>query len=85
YSSAAGTLGNPGQANYAAANAALDAYAHALRADGFPAVSVAWGYWADVSGMTGHLDETALRRHRRDGMLGLSAATGTALLDAAVR
>ncbi|MGW4324203.1 SDR family NAD(P)-dependent oxidoreductase [Streptomyces sp. NPDC004684] len=85
YSSAAGTLGNPGQANYAAANAALDAYAHALRADGYPAVSLAWGYWADVSGMTGHLDETALRRHRRDGMLGLSAATGTALLDAAVR
>ncbi|WP_141209369.1 type I polyketide synthase [Streptomyces griseorubiginosus] len=85
FSSAAGTLGNPGQANYAAANAALDAYAHQLRAQGVPAVSLAWGYWSDVSGMTAHLDETALRRHRRDGMLGLAAETGMALLDAGMR
>ncbi|MEU6278552.1 SDR family NAD(P)-dependent oxidoreductase [Streptomyces populi] len=85
FSSAAGTLGNPGQANYAAANAALDAYAHRLRAEGVPAVSLAWGYWSDVSGMTAHLDETALRRHRRDGMLGLPAETGMALLDAGMR
>ncbi|MFI8076367.1 SDR family NAD(P)-dependent oxidoreductase, partial [Streptomyces sp. NPDC086033] len=85
FSSAAGTLGNPGQANYAAANAALDAYAHQLRAEGVPAVSLAWGYWSDVSGMTAHLDETALRRHRRDGMLGLAAETGMALLDAGIR
>nr|WSZ17403.1 SDR family NAD(P)-dependent oxidoreductase [Streptomyces canus] len=84
FSSAAGTLGNPGQANYAAANAALDAYAHQLRAEGVPAVSLAWGYWSDVSGMTAHLDETALRRHRRDGMLGLAAETGMALLDAGI-
>ncbi|MER6129980.1 SDR family NAD(P)-dependent oxidoreductase, partial [Streptomyces sp. NPDC001795] len=74
-----------GQANYAAANAALDAYAHHLRTQGTPAVSLAWGYWADVSGMTSHLDETALRRHRRDGMLGLTAGTGMALLDAGIR
>ncbi|MEW1780515.1 SDR family NAD(P)-dependent oxidoreductase, partial [Streptomyces sp. NPDC086777] len=73
------------QANYAAANAALDAYAHHLRTQHVPAVSLAWGYWSDVSGMTAHLDETALRRHRRDGMLGLSAGTGMALLDAGIR
>ncbi|MCZ4121832.1 type I polyketide synthase, partial [Streptomyces sp. H39-S7] len=85
YSSAAGTLGNPGQANYAAANAALDALAHQLRADGTPTTSLAWGYWSDVSGMTTHLDETALSRHRRDGMLGLSADDGMALLDAGLR
>ncbi|MFB7515230.1 SDR family NAD(P)-dependent oxidoreductase [Streptomyces sp. NPDC056144] len=85
FSSAAGTLGNPGQANYAAANAALDAYAHQLRAEGTPATSLAWGYWSDVSGMTAHLDEAALQRHRRDGMLGLSAEAGMALLDAGFR
>ncbi|MGW3407490.1 beta-ketoacyl synthase N-terminal-like domain-containing protein, partial [Streptomyces zhihengii] len=84
FSSAAGTLGNPGQANYAAANAALDALATRLRTHGTPATSLAWGYWSDVSGMTEHLDEAALRRHRRDGMLGLSAGTGMALLDAAL-
>ncbi|MDJ0347439.1 type I polyketide synthase, partial [Streptomyces sp. PH10-H1] len=85
YSSAAGTLGNPGQANYAAANAALDALAHQLRNQGTPATSLAWGYWSDVSGMTSHLDDTALLRHRRDGMLGLTADAGMALLDAGLR
>ncbi|MYS48454.1 KR domain-containing protein, partial [Streptomyces sp. SID5998] len=85
YSSAAGTLGNPGQANYAAANAALDAYAHALRADGFPAVSLAWGLWADASGMTGHLDGDDQDRMSRQGALALSAEEGMALFDAALR
>ncbi|MGW2255862.1 SDR family NAD(P)-dependent oxidoreductase, partial [Kitasatospora sp. NPDC001660] len=83
FSSFAATAGGPGQANYAAANAFLDALAHRRRAEGRPAVSLAWGYWGESSGMTSTLDAVDIARFARSGMLPLTAGQGLALLDAA--
>ncbi|GDY60078.1 hypothetical protein SVIO_107010 [Streptomyces violaceusniger] len=85
YSSAAATLGSAGQGSYAAANAALDALVQQRRSAGLAGHSLAWGLWAQRSGMTGTLDEADLARMSRAGLQALSDEEGLALFDAAVR
>jgi acyl transferase domain-containing protein/NADPH:quinone reductase-like Zn-dependent oxidoreductase/acyl carrier protein len=84
FSSAAGLFGNPGQANYAAANTAVDALAALRRAAGLPALSLAWGLWADSTGMTGEMDEADLARMARTGIGAISAASGLESFDQAL-
>jgi acyl transferase domain-containing protein/NADPH:quinone reductase-like Zn-dependent oxidoreductase/acyl carrier protein len=74
YSSVSSVLGNPGQANYAAANAYLDELMRWRAAHGLPALSVSWGPWAGV-GMAARLDERLARNIERQGVAPLRAGT----------
>ncbi|MFC5217566.1 SDR family NAD(P)-dependent oxidoreductase [Streptomyces coerulescens] len=84
FSSFAGVVGNAGQAAYSAANNVLDGLAVARRAQGLPAVSLAWGMWANADGMGGTLGEAELERMARQGFPALETSEGLALLDAAL-
>ncbi|MFJ5772721.1 SDR family NAD(P)-dependent oxidoreductase [Streptomyces sp. NPDC093094] len=85
FSSVSGVLGAPGQADYAAANAFLDGFAAHRRAQGLPALSVAWGLWGETGGMGGTLGGADTARHTRAGLPPLSTADGLALLDEVLR
>ncbi|MEL7371609.1 MAG: beta-ketoacyl reductase, partial [Myxococcota bacterium] len=83
FSSVSGTVGSPGQANYGAANAALDGIAHARQDAGLPGVSIAWGPWDEV-GMAASLPEPLKRRMHRSGLRACTVDEGLAWFDAAL-
>jgi polyketide synthase 7 len=84
FSSMAGIVGTPGQANYAAANSFLDGLAAYRRAHGLPGLSLAWGLWEQVSAMTAHLGDRDKARMSRIGLAPLSTEQALAAFDAAM-
>ncbi|WP_439333110.1 SDR family NAD(P)-dependent oxidoreductase, partial [Streptomyces zhaozhouensis] len=84
FSSVAGLLDAPGQGNYAAANAFLDALAHHRHARGLSAQSHVWSLWTGDEGMGATLNATDVQRVDRSGLEALSPADNLALFDRAV-
>ena len=84
FSSVTATIGNPGQASYTAANAFLDGLAQYRRAHGLPATSLAWGLWAEISGMTSQLTQADLARLARHGIAPMPADQALSLFSAAL-
>jgi acyl transferase domain-containing protein/NADPH:quinone reductase-like Zn-dependent oxidoreductase/NADP-dependent 3-hydroxy acid dehydrogenase YdfG len=83
FSSTAGVTGAAGQSNYAAGNAFLDALADHRHSLGSPVRGLAWGPWEQASGMTGTLDQIAVRRIQQTGAIPFTAEEGLALFDLA--
>lgn len=82
FSSVAGVIGSPGQANYAAGNAFLDGVVRYRRRRGLPATSIAWGPW-DAEGMAA--DPDIGRQLGQRGLTPIAPEVGIDLLDRVLR
>lgn len=79
FSSVSALLGSPGQGNYAAANAFMDALAHHRRALGLPGLSINWGPWSDA-GMAASLTSRDQARFTAQGIEPIPAQQGMQIL-----
>ncbi len=78
FSSVASIIGSPGQANYAAANAFLDALANHRRMQGLPGLTINWGVMAGVGYVARH---KKLEEHfARIGWSGITPAESLPIL-----
>ena len=84
FSSVAGVLGNPGQANYAAANAFLDQLAAHRRSRGLPGQTIVWGAWSDIGEAEEQRDRIA-RRMETTGIDWITPEQGLGALERLVR
>lgn len=83
FSSFSSLVGNPGQANYVAANSFLDSLAQFRRARGLPALTMNWGAVAEVGYVARHSE---LGRHlERLGIAAFAVDEATAILGSAMR
>ena len=78
-SSMASITGSPGQANYAAANAFLDALTHYRRALGLKTMCINWGIWGDV-GMTKTLGNREAEKRAAAGVIDIKPDKGAQIL-----
>lgn len=79
FSSAVTLMGNPGQANYVAANAYMEAVAHRRRQEGRTALAIGWGPITDV-GVMARSELLRSRFQRLMGVRGLRAAEALDLM-----
>jgi myxalamid-type polyketide synthase MxaB len=84
FSSVASLLGSPGQGNYAAANAFLDALAQYRAAQGMPGLSIPWGPW-DAIGMTADKTQRDRDRWSASGMGTIPVDRGLAAIEQLLR
>jgi acyl transferase domain-containing protein len=84
FSSVVATVGNAGQANYAAANTFQDALAAYRRVRRQLATSIGWGLWAQGSGMTSHLNQADVARMSRSGVAELPTERALDLFDQSI-
>jgi acyl transferase domain-containing protein/acyl carrier protein/NADP-dependent 3-hydroxy acid dehydrogenase YdfG len=81
FGSAGSVIASPGQGNYAAANAFLDAFAHYRLSQGLPALTIGWGPWS-----VGMVEELKLEKiYAQRGIELITPAAGTCILDRLIK